>query len=250
MESKPVTVATSAYGADQVRERGQAYFVPIAARAGAAGIEIRQELLTPADPALETLRDVIAEQGLFAIYSAPLELWRADGGLAAQALQRVQAEAATLEACFLKVALGHFHDSCSISELAGLLAGNSPRLLIENDQTPQGGRIDPLVAFFLAVTTAGLPVGMTFDIGNWRWTGTDPRAAVQSLASYVEYVHCKGVVEDGGRLKAIPLTDAEPQWRELFEWFSPNVPRAIEFPLVGVDLDAVTRRYVTLLASA
>ncbi len=249
MESKPVTVATSAYGADRVRERGQAHFVPIVARAGAAGIEIRQELLTPADPTLETLRDVIAEQGLFAIYSAPLELWHADRALATESLRRAQAEALILGARFLKVALGHFDDGCPVSTLIDSLAGSTVRLLIENDQTAHGGRIAPLAAFFTACTVANLPIGMTFDIGNWRWTGTDPSAAAEIFAPYVEYVHCKGVTEDGGKLKAVPLTDADPVWRALFARFPPNVPRAIEFPLVGGDLEAVTRQYVAMLAS-
>ncbi len=248
MASKPVTVTTSAYGADLVRERGQAYFVPLVARAGAAGIEIRQELFTAAPP-LESLRDAIAEQGLFAIHSAPLELWRPDGGLAIESLQRARTEAAALGARFLKVALGHFDDGCPVSELVDLLAGSATRLLIENDQTAHGGRIAPLAAFFTACAVVNLPVGMTFDIGNWRWTGTDPSVAAELLAPSVEYVHCKGVIEDSGKLKAVPLTDADPAWRALFARFPPNVPRAIEFPLVGDDLEAVTRQYVAMLAS-
>lgn len=247
--SKPVVVVTSAYGADRVRAQGQAYFVPIVARAGATGIEIRQELLTSLDPPLANLRETIAEQGLFSIYSIPLELWHADGTLAEEALRQAQADAMTLGAHFLKVALGHFHESCPISKLAALLSDSGPRLLIENDQTLQGGYIDPLTSFFLAVSTAGLPVGMTFDIGNWLWTKTNPHAALQVLAPYVEYVHCKGVAEDSGRLKAVPLTDSDPNWRALFTRFPPNVPRAIEFPLVGDDLEAVTRQYIAMLAT-
>ena len=98
-----------------------------------------------------------------------------------------------------------------------------------------------------------LPTGFTFDIGNWRWTGTDPVAAMAALAPYVTYVHTKAVAaaQDGGRPAAVPL-DAAPDapWRALVDAFPRDLPRAIEFPLAGEDLLAVTRYYVALLAAA
>lgn len=124
------------------------------------------------------------------------------------------------------------------------------QLLIENDQTEHGGTLARLTQFFAAASAAALPVGMTFDIGNWHWTGVNPAAAAQALAPYVRYVHCKGVVNDGGKLKAIPLSENDPDWRALFARFPQQILRAIEFPLAGADLDAVTSRHVAMLRAA
>lgn len=249
MQTKQTTVALSAFGASTVKSLGQERFVPVVASAGANGIEIRRELFE-GEAGLETLRDLIEGHRLFAVYSAPMELWREDHRLDREALASMLGEAERLGARFLKVSLGHYGQSSPLPELAAALAVSQVRLLVENDQTPYGGRPAPLADFFAACERAGLPCGMTFDIGNWRWTDTDPAAAAEGLGRYVEYVHCKGVEASGGRLKAVPLEDEDASWRRLFRHFQPAVPRAIEFPLVGDDLVAVTRHHLTQIATA
>jgi sugar phosphate isomerase/epimerase len=104
--------------------------------------------------------------------------------------------------------------------------------------------------FLAAAAAAGIPLGMTFDIGNWHWSGADPAAAAVLLAPYVRYVHCKAVSNKAGTLAGIPLSDTEPGWRAMFSCFPQGVQRAIEFPIIGNDLVAVTRQYVGMLASA
>ena len=136
MESKPVTVATGLRRGSGPRTR------PSALRAHRRARRCRRYRDPPGTvdlrrSSLETLRDVIAEQGLFAIYSAPLELWRADGVLAVQALRRVRGSRDTGSA-FPQSRAGPFSRRLPISELAGLLAGGSPRLLIETTRRHKG----------------------------------------------------------------------------------------------------------------
>ena len=243
-----VVVAASAYGADLVRRHGHAYLLPIVAASGAAGIEIRRELFA-GEQDLILLREQIAAHDLFAVYSAPVELWRADGTLATDVLTQAMEEAAMVQARCLKVSLGYFSADCDMAALAGFVDQAPLPVLLENDQTPQGGQLAVIQAFLLACREHGVRLGMTFDIGNWRWQQVDPEQAAAALGSYVQYVHCKGVIDDAGKLKAVPLSAADPKWQALFRHFPPEVQRAIEFPLVGDDLIAVTRQYVNLLDS-
>jgi 2-dehydro-3-deoxygluconokinase len=246
----PVLVATSAYGAGIVRQLGQTHFIGVVASAGAAGIEFRRELFTSDQPDLVRMGKTVAEHGLFSVYSAPIELWRIDGSLEVDALQEVMLEATQLGARYLKVSLGHFPSQFDLRALAGLLAGSAVPLLIENDQTSHGGNPAALARFLLAAAAAGITLGMTFDMGNWHWAGADPAAAAVLLSPYVRYVHCKAVRNKEGVLAAVPLSDTDAGWRAMFSCFPQGVQRAIEFPIIGSDLVAVTRQYVDLLATA
>jgi sugar phosphate isomerase/epimerase len=84
-------------------------------------------------------------------------------------------------------------------------------------------------------------------MGNWHWLGEDPLQAAQALASGVGYVHCKGVQRRADQWVAVPLRDSAAPWRAVLRALPLYVPRAIEYPLQGDDLVAVTRAEVALL---
>lgn len=244
----PVLVAASAYGADLVRRVGHADLVHMVANAGAAGLEIRRELFDgPQD--LPALRALIAQHGLFAVYSAPFELFGTDGRFDRARIDLAMDEAEQVGARYLKVSLGHFSAASDLQNLLRYLAQAPVEVLLENDQTPQGGRLEPIVSFLSLCTGNGYTFGLTFDIGNWRWNGVDPDLAARTLAPHVRYVHCKGVRQERGKLKAVPLEAQDTDWPALMAYFPQGIQRAIEFPLVGSDLEEVTRRYVALLAT-
>ena len=243
-----VLVAASAYGADLVRRLGHAHLVPIVAAAGAAGLEIRSELFV-GEQDLDALRELLKKHGLFSVYSAPIELFGADGKLAGAALEQALAQAHQLQSRYLKVSLGHFSPRSEVPALARFVAQAPLPLLLENDQTAHGGNLESIAAFLALCHSNGFAMGMTFDMGNWRWSGVDPETAARLLAARVEYVHCKGVFNDNGKLKAVPLAADDPTWQHLFSYFPHGVQRAIEFPLIGDDLEQVTRHHVAMLAA-
>ena len=245
----PVLVAASAYGASRVRQLGQSHFIDVVADAGGAGIEIRRELFTSDLPDLARMGAAVAARGLYCVYSTPIELWGADG-LLQQELQQMLDEAARLGARYLKVSLGHYPAAPELAALKAQLAAAPVALLVENDQTAHGGKLSTMARFLAAAREGGLPVGLTFDIGNWRWVGEDVQQAARLLAPYVLYVHCKAVLEDAGRLSACAVSEADPAWRAVFAHFAPGVQRAIEFPLEGADLVAETGRYIQMLEAA
>ncbi|WP_085679981.1 MULTISPECIES: sugar phosphate isomerase/epimerase [unclassified Pseudomonas] len=248
MHANPVSISLSSYGASLVRQRGQLSFTELLAAAGVSRIELREELFDEA-PDTVALSAAISASGLECLYSSPLELWTAQGEPDPQ-LPAKLALAKALGAVALKVSLGHYHEQCDVGALQALLQEGDPVLLVENDQTPHGGRIEPLLRFFQQAQGWGLPLGMTFDIGNWQWQGESALQAARQLGRWVRYMHCKAVQQGAdGRLHAVPPKAADLlAWEALFDEFSPGLVRAVEYPLAGDDLLALTRAQVHNLA--
>lgn len=248
MTLHPVSISLSSYGADLVHQRGQAWFIDLLADAGVSTIELREELGLPDDK--NALAVAIKARGLNCVYSSPMELWATDGTLQASALAAAQAHAHACGARYLKVSLGFFPAHQDLATLRTLLGDHPVRLLIENDQTPQGGQIERLVQFFDAARAAGVAVGMTFDIGNWQWQAQSLFDALEQLGQCVEYVHCKGVQLNaaGKRVATAPTLRDLHLWEQVLQRVTPGVLRAIEFPLQGDDLSHVTRTQVAALA--
>lgn len=248
MNRPAVSISLSSYGADLVRQRGQGSFIEILATAGASRIEWREELLTVEDPA--QLADATHARGLESVYSSPMELWLAGQSKPSPelliALQRAQAFGAK----WLKVSLGYFTDNSDLVALARTLAQSPVQLLVENDQTLHGGRIEPFQRFFNEVEQHKLPIKMTFDIGNWHWQDQSPASAARLLGRHVGYVHCKAVTRRAdGKLVAIPPAASDlHQWEQLLRHMAQGVMRAAEYPLQGDDLVQLTTEHVTALA--
>lgn len=248
MTLHPVSISLSSYGADLVRERGQAWFIDVLAKAGVSYIELREELGLPEDMA--GLGAAIQHRRLLCVYSSPMQLWDGDGVLQASLLLAALINADTCGARWLKVSLGHYPADADLAPLRALLVNQPVRVLVENDQTLEGGRIDSLAKFFSAARASDISVGMTFDIGNWQWQGQSLNDALKRLSPYVEYVHCKAVqLDTAGKLIATPPNVRDLHlWEQILRHFSPGIVRAIEFPLQGDDLRQITQAQVATLA--
>ncbi len=244
---RKIIVVTAAYGADKVREAGgQRAILHVIAGAGADGVEIRRELFNEAELAsLSTLAGSIELLGLLACYSAPDALFTPDGILNPM-LPRYLEEAATLNALWLKVSLGHFSDRQQLDALRALLDETGMTLVVENDQT-NCGQLAPMQRFKAACRVMNLPVTLTFDMGNWLWVGESPEEAAKHLAPAVSYIHVKAAVPHQQQYRAVPPDHDNTRWQALLDQLPADAPRGIEFPLEGPDLTAVTRHYVNLL---
>ena len=236
----PVLVSLAAFGAAEVSRHGQPWFARLASEAGADGAEVRGELLRDDD-----LHEELALLAPFtSVYSEPIGLWTAEGELDTGALERALTRAKALGAPRIKMSIGGWHAAesrYSLGDLAGMLAAAKVELLIENDQTESAGTLDALQAFFASVDSAGLDLGMTFDMGNWHFVGECPLRAAEALAPRVRYVHCKGVQRQPAKWVAVPMIQSQAPWRAVLRALPANVPHAIEYPLTGDDLLAVTR---------
>jgi sugar phosphate isomerase/epimerase len=239
----PVLISLSSFGAAEVGRHGQSWCAHLARNAGADSVEVRGELLR--DPAAE----LPALKGLASVYSSPEGLWADGGWLDGAALARGIAAATALGASRLKMSIGGF-GRASHGSLWGLkvqLAETRVELLIENDQTVAGGTLPALATFFDAADRAGVPLGMNFDMGNWHWVGECPLEAARTLGHRVRYVHCKGAQRLPAKWVAVPLAESAAPWRAVLRALPADVPHAIEYPLAGDDLAAVTRDQVAFI---
>lgn len=247
LDSPNIFVATSAYGQYARTERGQEEVLPWLVAAGADGVEIRRELFPPGFKDFTGLRRACANQDLKVIYSIPEELWKA--GRLMTDLDLRLGEATALGALAIKVTMGRYpgREQTDWAALRELLAA-APPLLIENDQTLEGGSLEPLAACLEDAAIANCPLGMTFDIGNWHWAGGDPLAAAERLGPFVRYLHCKGVIQESGRPQVNVPSDGElDAWQALMAHLPANLPRAIEYPLQGQDLVTLTAEQLARL---
>ncbi|WP_025130034.1 sugar phosphate isomerase/epimerase [Pseudomonas sp. PH1b] len=248
MHQSPVSISLSSYGADLVRQYGQGHFIALVAAAGASCIEWREELLGNELPA-ELAREA-QQHGLASVFSSPLELWQAGRCEPNPELSATLQRAREFGAKRLKVSLGHFTEHHDLRSLASLLFRQPLGLLVENDQTAHGGRIEPFQRFFSAVEPLNLPLGMTFDIGNWQWQEQSAVNAARLLGRHVTYVHCKAVrLRVDGKLVAIPPSAPDlHQWEQLLRHMTQGITRAVEYPLQGDDLVQISAEHVSLLA--
>jgi sugar phosphate isomerase/epimerase len=245
----PIFVSLSSFGSSEVLRDGQARYVHLCQAAGADGVEIRGELLRNGDREIDELGPLVRDTGMTCVYSSPELLWNETGGFSRGALDRGLARAAVLGATILKMSTGRYGPASqeSLSELQAAARATHTRLLIENDQTASGGTVGALARFFADADSAGLDLGMTFDMGNWHWAGECPLDAARTFARRVRYVHCKGVQRQPARWTAVPLDDSSAPWRSILRSLPAGVPHAIEYPLMGEDLTQVTRLAVDAL---
>ena len=252
LPSPNIVVVASAYGADNVIKHGHAAIAPMAAAAGADGIEVRRELFH--DPfcstvaALQALAMTIREHNLDAVYSAPASLFLANGQLSLTELDALLREAEALNAHSLKLQFVDYSGDVDVDGLRTVLATSKVALLLENGQLPTGGRIADFADFFTRCNAENVAVGMTFDIGNWRWTGEDALQAAHQLAPYVNYIHFKGVQGEGARrFAAAPDAETLAYWEACLEVLPNAVPRGIEYPLPKGGMIAIARQHVLQL---
>lgn len=240
-------VAISAYDQSVVSTRGYSTILSWLNLANADGVEIRRELLPVGFEDFVGLGRACADLDLAVIYSAPERLWEVDRFAAD--LDKQIVEAADLGAIAIKVPMGHYPGENQVDWVAlSKCLTAAPPLLIENDQTPEGGTLEPIATCLEDALSAGCPLGMTFDIGNWLWTGTDPLKAARRLGPFVRYLHCKGVVSDYELLEAsIPDEQELSTLRSLLTYLPAQLPRAIEYPLKGENLAAITAEQLARL---
>lgn len=248
----PVMICTSAFGADRVKQLGQAGVLEHIKDAGAQGVEIREELLSEQDLPLDQLRAAIEQAGLTCALSAATALFDDDSRLNAAEMDQSLARAEVLGAQWIKFGLGQLCAECiddGATAIKSQLGDHTLPVLIENDQTSCGG--DPLIHAALHRALDAPLIGTTLDLGNGYWTDHDLSQAARRLRPKVRYVHCKAVSHDHDTLRACPPDEAtRAHWAELWHHFPADVPRAIEFPLDHDNKSATARHVEQLQALA
>ncbi len=230
-----VIIPTSVFSEAEQPSFDQQQCIQPIVNAGGGGMEIREELFQSA-PNLNALKEACHIRDLIVVYSSPAMLWDEDGEFNTANLKALLKSAEEAGAAYLKVSLGHYDDSSHGLDALERVLMNRPleqqrvQLLVENDQTLHGGRIEPLRHFFNRVKKQELPVKMTFDTGNWLWTEEDGKKAFDQLKEFVGYLHLKGVKRQNKLYYACPLDQQSlVPWETYLNYFHSSIPCAIEF---------------------
>lgn len=226
-----IVVPMNSFPPEEIQKKGQIFFCKKVLESGTEAVEIRKELLTTLDWPLEQFR---TER--YTVYSAPVDLFDRAGNLNQKELKGAIQEMKQMQANTLKLPLGHFkREYSNVVEMNAFFRTElAPETdwLIENDQTEWGGKIKPITQFFMVCREASIDAGLTFDTGNWLYTGERMEEAFRVLKESIRYLHLKHVEETAGGLKtvAIPL-DGKADWEKVMSALPENIPLALEFPL-------------------
>ena len=110
------------------------------------------------------------------------------------------------------------------------------KLSIENDQSVAGGSAEVLSNFIISAHQLDLPLGVTFDTGNFAYIGETPEEAPHLLKDIVTYLHIKSVsLKDDSNLDLAMFETGDFDLSTVLNVFNPNTPAAIEYPCGNKD---------------
>lgn len=231
-----IVIPINAFSEKEVRESGQLSLFKQLIESDMDGIEIRRELLTSSDKPLAQF-----QTDRYTVYSAPVELFQADGSFNRENVRVVVQEMKEIKADTLKLPLGCFkEDQSDVQEMDDffremLLPG--AKWLVENDQTYHGGTIEPLVQFLQTCQKKKVKAGLTFDTGNWQYTGESAEKAFRLLGAEIQYLHLKHVKKTSQGFETVPIPlGQQAEWEAIMDRLPVDIPVALEFPLSIHDI--------------
>lgn len=118
-----------------------------------------------------------------------------------------------------------------VEEFTALLQEYHLKVNIENDQTEANGRLSFIKEALETITDHGLPIGYTFDAGNFTVMGDDADQAYRLLKAHATVVHVKNVNQDLGNSL---LDDGIIPWRSQLDL---EVPHVLEYPMSLSELE-------------
>lgn len=197
---------------------------------GVRNVEVRREYIRN-EREFRSIAEAAWAHDLAVFYSVPDCLF-AGGDLQSDQFVQYINEAKMMNARMMKLTRGEFRQwsDPDLSMFREVTESYQGLVTVENDQTPENGKVKALLQFFEASESAEVPIYATFDIGNCLWVGEDPLQAAAELRPFTKYVHLKDVLGKNGQPMAAYLGDGEIPWRKVLESFKPDVYAAIEYP--------------------
>lgn len=203
-------------------------------RLGVSGIECRREYFIengkPAD--LEHSGKQAARTGLNVFYSVPEKLFV--NGDVTPGLEKYFQEGRILGAQSIKLNIGEPEGigADDARKIGSLVDSYRIDVTIENDQTLENGRLEFVSDTLRVLKNLNVPVGYTFDLGNWLWLNEDPEAAAKTAGRFATVFHMKNVSSAGG-LHTVPIDDGDIDWHQALYACPKSIPLVIEYPIDG-----------------
>lgn len=198
-----------------------------------SAIEVRGEFFKAATKAdeLAAIHTLCLTQGWDFYYSVPEELF--SGGQLNAGLEASLKMADHYQIKSLKYSLGqleHLSDP-EVAELSLLINQTNVQVTIEN-QPNANGVLTTFERAVQAIQTAKLPLGYTFDAGNWYWIDQQPEPAFDALKSAITVFHLKDILNQ----TTVMLGDGATDWQRLVQALPAGVPVFLEYDIPSAEL--------------
>lgn len=193
--------------------------------------EIRREYLKNLDEELIEINKLARKLKLEIYYSVPEKI--ACGKKINPNIEGYFEEAIRMGSTHIKFNIGELEnlDAYEIVKLRDIINSFNIKVTIENDQTPENGTLKSVINAINTINNNLLPIGYTFDLGNWYWQNEDPDNAFGILKSKITVLHLKNIDSSNGGPSTTLIEKGEINWKAILKKLPKDIPVIIEYPI-------------------
>lgn len=203
---------------------------------GVSIAEIRREYLKNSNEELIEINKLAQKLNLEIYYSVPEKI--ACEKRVNSNIKVYFEEAKQMGSTHIKFNIGDLEnlDIYEIKKLKDIINSFDMKITIENDQTPENGTLKSVINAVDIIDNNLIPIGYTFDLGNWYWQNEDPKNAFDLLNSKITVFHLKNIDFSNVNPTTILLSEGEINWKSMLNETSKDVPVIIEYPIKRKDI--------------
>ncbi len=203
---------------------------------GVSIAEIRREYLKNSNEELEEINKLAKELNIEIYYSVPEKI--ACEKRINSNIKIYFEEAKQMGSTHIKFNIGDLEnlDVDERKKLEDIISYFNINVTIENDQTLENGNLECIINAINFINTHSLPIGYTFDLGNWYWQNEDPKNAFNLLNSNINVFHLKNVNFLNGNPSTTLLSEGKIDWKLMLNKLSKDVPVIVEYPIKNEDI--------------
>lgn len=210
---------------------GQEKILSEIANLGVFIAEIRREYLKNSNEELIEINKLARKLNLEIYYSVPEKI--AYEKKINSNIKVYFEEAKQMGSTHIKFNIGDLEnlDIYEIKKLKDIINSFDVKITIENDQTPENGTLKSVINAIDVINNTLLPIGYTFDLGNWYWQNEDPKNAFNLLNSKITVFHLKNIDILNNVPSTTLLSEGKIDWVLMLKEIAKDVPIIIEYPI-------------------
>lgn len=126
----------------------------------------------------------------------------------------------------LKISLGDLSEIITdqLDELKELISKYDVKVTIENEPN-DNGILSNITQQLIKLRELDIPLGYTFDSGNWYWIYEDPIDAFKNVSDAITVFHLKDIKDK----ETVMLNEGATDWKSLLNNLATNIPVFIEY---------------------
>ncbi|WP_066891685.1 sugar phosphate isomerase/epimerase [Clostridium nigeriense] len=200
---------------------------------GIKNVEIRREFIKNFNEEVLNIREKANKYNMRIFYSVPELLFKANK-LRVKEIEGFFNEAYNMSSHNIKMIIGEIDELTEedVNIINDLCEKYSIELTVENDQTPENGRVEKIYNFLKRNKELGGNISFTFDVGNWIFQDEDPIKNAERLKEFVTYVHLKNATEDR---KNTLIDKGILNIEKILINLPNNLPMALEYPCNSIE---------------